>query len=95
MKAKKNALKLEWIWFCLSSGKELTDSVGNFCLGVNVPQSVFTEFHFVCVDFLPALPSPAFKPTWGMTFYCPFGFKVHLQHENVCCCFKVSEVPCL
>jgi hypothetical protein len=31
--------KLEWIWLCLSDGKEVTSiNVGNFYLGVDAPR---------------------------------------------------------
>lgn len=59
---KKKALKPEWVWLCLSDGKEVTSvNVGCSYLGVNAPQcksNKSSQTCFVCVELLPTpLPS--------------------------------------
>lgn len=62
---KKKALKLEWVWLCLSDGEEVTSiSVGHSCLGVNVPQcesSMSSQNLVLSVWTFSLFPCPAFQ----------------------------------
>lgn len=89
-KKKKKALKPEWVWICLSDGKEVTSvNVGYSYLGVNVPQCKSNKSSQTFVLFVwsfSLLPSPAFKQSLfkipqatGLFTYHLFCFKVHLE----------------
>lgn len=65
LRQKKKALKPEWVWLCLSDGKEVTSvNVGYSYLGVNVPQgksSMSSQTFVLSVRNFSLFPSPAFK----------------------------------